>query len=73
MKVRCELTKKYVLISLMKIFGRTKNLRNILEVLKSNIGIFKRVIYLFNPFKYLVKYPLKKLEFSPFNNIIIFN
>jgi len=33
----------------MKIFRRTKNLKNILEGLKSNVGIFRGTIYLFNP------------------------
>jgi len=31
-----------------KIFERTKSLRNILQEVKSNIGIFKRTIYLLN-------------------------
>jgi len=33
----------------MKIFEGTKSLNNILGGLKSNIGIFMGVIYLFNP------------------------
>jgi len=32
----------------MKFFGGTKSLRKFLEGLKSNIGIFRRTIYLFN-------------------------
>jgi len=49
MMVRHELTNNYGLISLMKIFGRTKSLKDILRRLKSNVGIFKDVFYLFNP------------------------
>jgi len=33
----------------MKIFRGTKNLKNILEGLKSNVDIFRETIYLFNP------------------------
>jgi len=34
----------------MKNFRGTKNLNNILGGLKSNVGIFREIIYLFNPF-----------------------
>lgn len=37
------------LISHMKIFRWTKSIRNILERLKLNVGIFKGLIYIFNP------------------------
>jgi len=33
----------------MENFGGTKSLRKILERIKSNVGIFKGTIYLFNP------------------------
>jgi len=33
----------------MKNFRGTKNLKNILKELKSNVGIFRGTIYLFNP------------------------
>lgn len=36
-------------LSHMKIFRGTKNIRNILERLKLNVGVFKRIIYIFNP------------------------
>jgi len=48
MKARHE----YGPISWMENFGGTKSLRNNLEELKSNIGIFRGTIYLINPIKY---------------------
>jgi len=36
----------------MKIFRGIKSLRNILEGLKLNVGIYKGTIYLFNPFTF---------------------
>jgi hypothetical protein len=40
----------------MKIFRGIKNLKNILGGLKSNVDIFKTIIYLFNP-------PIKRYSF----------
>ena len=50
MKVKHELTKKYGPTSWIENFGETKSLRSILGRLKSNVGIFRWTIYLFNPF-----------------------
>jgi len=52
MKVRHELTKKQGLTSLMENFRGTRSIMNILGGLKSNIDIFKWIIYLFNSFIY---------------------
>jgi len=49
MKVSHELTKKYGQISWMDNFGETRSLRNILRELKSNVDIFREIIYLFYP------------------------
>jgi hypothetical protein len=42
--------REYELISWMENFGVTKSLRYILEELKSNVSISRRIIYLFNPY-----------------------
>jgi len=47
----------------MKIFELAKILRNILQRLKSNVGIFRVTIYLFNP-KIYNKMKLKYMTFS---------
>jgi len=45
MKVKHELTKKYELFSWMKFFEWTKSLRNILWRLKSDVHMFRGIIY----------------------------
>jgi len=39
----------------------TKNLKKILKGLKSNVGIFRETIYLFNPILYVFNYFIRSL------------
>jgi len=39
-------------------YMEAKSLRNILGGLKSNVGIFRRIIYLFNPFLFRIHFTL---------------
>jgi len=71
MKVRDELIEKYRLISWMKNFDGTKNLKNILRRLKSNVDIFRYLfIYLTLNFfsrmgrDFVLKYKTSALNFS---------